>query len=183
MAEKIVSRKIKAETGILISNRADSLALEKAVNLGMKSFWVDPRKFPGRDEHEEEMVRLLKEYGTDLVVAAGYMRILGSRFISAFRNRIINIHPSLLPAFPGVDAQKQALDYGVKITGCTTHFIDEGTDTGPIIMQAAIPVDADETVSSISQKILREEHRILQESVQLFCENRLTVEGRKVNIR
>ena len=117
------------------------------------------------------------------MVTAGYMRLLTPYFISKFRNRIINIHPALLPSFPGLKAQKQALDYGVKITGCTTHFIDEGTDTGPIILQSAIQILNSDTQTSISKKILAEEHKILPESVKLFCENKLKLKGRKVIIK
>ena len=114
---------------------------------------------------------LLKKYSTDLVVAAGFMRLLTPYIISKYRNKIINIHPALLPSFPGLNAQKQALDYGVKVTGCTTHFIDEGIDTGPIILQAAVPILESDTRVSISKKIIAEEHKILSESVKLFCEN------------
>jgi phosphoribosylglycinamide formyltransferase-1 len=116
------------------------------------------------------------------VVTAGYMRLLTPYFVNQFKNRIINIHPALLPSFPGTHAQKQALDYGVKISGCTTHFIDEGTDSGPIIMQKAVPVYDDDTEDTLSARILKEEHQILIESVKLFCQGKLTVKGRKVYI-
>jgi len=181
VAEKILSGEIRAKLGILISNKADAKALEKAREYGMEAFFIDPREI-SRQDHEEKIIRLLKKYNTDLVVAAGYMRVLTSFFVHAFKNRIINIHPALLPAFPGVDAQKQAFDYGVKITGCTTHFIDEGTDTGPIILQSAIPVLPEDTATSLAARILKEEHRILPESVKLFCQDKLRVEGRKVVI-
>ena len=182
VAEKIISGEIKARPGILISNRPDAPAIEKAESLGIKAFVLETGNYPSKEAYDSEMAGLLEKHNTDLIVTAGYMRILSSHFVKKFRNRIINIHPALLPSFPGVNAQKQALEYGVKITGCTTHFIDEGTDTGPIIMQAAVPVLQEDTLNSISKKILKEEHRILQESVRLFCENRLKVINRTVII-
>ncbi len=180
VAEQIIKGNISAENCILLSNQADAKALEIAREFGMEAFFVDHKLYSSREDHEKEMVRLLKKHKTDLVVAAGYMRILSPYFIKKFRNRIINIHPALLPSFPGVDAQKKAFDYGVKVTGCTTHFVDEGTDTGPIIMQSVVSIEKSDTVKSLSQKILREEHRILPESVKFFCDDRLTVSGRFV---
>lgn len=182
VAEKIKKGEIPAKLGILISDKADAKALDMANEFGMESYFVNPKNFKTREEHEREMCRLLKKAGTDLVVAAGYMRLLTSYFIREYRNRIINIHPALLPAFPGVNAQKQAFDYGVKIAGCTTHFVDEGTDSGPIILQSAVPVLPDDTLDSLSIKILREEYKILPESVRLFCEGKLKVSGRSVKI-
>ncbi len=182
VAEKIKAGKIKANLGILISNKEDALGLEIARDYGMKSFFVDPKEFSSRADHEDEMIRLLIEHKTDLVVAAGYMRILSPHFIQAFKNSIINIHPALLPSFPGVDGQKQAFEYGVRYSGCTSHFIDEGTDTGPIILQSVVPVEQDDTVTSLAARILKEEHKLLPESVKLFCEERLTLQGRKVII-
>lgn len=182
VTEKILAGKIHARPGIVVSNKADAEGLETARGYGMQAFFVDPKKFSSRQDHEAEIIRLLREHDTDLVVAAGYMRILSPFFVQAFKNRIINIHPALLPSFPGVDGQKQALDYGVRFTGCTSHFIDEGTDTGPIILQSIIPVEQNDTEASLSARILKEEHRVLPESVRLFCEDRLTVRGRKVII-
>jgi len=182
VAEKIKTGYIKADFGIVISDKAEAKALTIAGDFGMDSYFVNPRDFPGREAHESEMIRLLEKYRTDLVVAAGYMRILTPFFIGKYRNRIINIHPALLPSFPGVHSQQQALDYGVKITGCTTHFIDEGTDTGPIIIQSPISVMDNDSIESLSSRILKEEHRILSESVKLFCEGRLKINGRRVYI-
>ncbi len=182
VCKQIHSDEIPAKNGILISDNKDARALEKAEELGMESFFVDQARYATREEHEKEMVRLLKKAGTDLIVAAGYMRLLTPWIIQRYHNRIINIHPALLPSFPGVKAQKQALEYGVKITGCTVHFIDEGTDTGPIIIQSPVPVEQDDTIQTLSARILMEEHRILCEAVRLFCTNRLTVRGRKVII-
>lgn len=183
IAEKISSGEINAILGILISNNKDAKALEIANDFGMESFFVDPKLFPSRKEHEIAMINLMKTNKTDLVIAAGYMRVLTSYFINEYRNQIINIHPALLPSFPGTHAQKQAFDKGVKITGCTTHFIDEGTDTGPIIMQAAVPVLENDNIESLSSRILKEEHRIFQETVKLFCEDKLKVIGNKVSVK
>ena len=183
VAEKILEGKIKAKTGIVISDKAEAKALEIATTYGMKSFFVNPKEYSSREDHERKMVQLLEEAGTDLVVTAGYMRILTPYFINAFGQRIINIHPALLPAFPGIHGQKQALDYGVRFAGCTAHFVDEGTDTCHIISQAVVPVLQDDTEKTISARILKEEHRILPEAVKLFCEERLTIKGRKVLIK
>ncbi|HSV97364.1 MAG TPA: phosphoribosylglycinamide formyltransferase [Spirochaetota bacterium] len=181
--ERIRDGHIPARPGILICDGKDAGAFAIADEFGMKSFFVDPKAYADRKSHEEAIVRLLRGHGTDLVVAAGYMRLLTPFIIGEFRSAIINVHPALLPAFPGVHAQRQALDYGVKISGCTTHFIDEGVDTGPIIMQAAVPVLPADTADSLAARILREEHIILPESVRLFCEGGLSVKGRKVMIR
>lgn len=182
VAEKIASGYIPADLGVVLSNRADAMALETARAMGIHACAVLPGEYSSREAHEEALVGELEARKTDLVVAAGYMRILTPYFVRQYKNRIINIHPALLPSFPGVDAQKQALHYGVKITGCTAHFIDEGTDTGPIILQKAIAVEENDTVGSLSKRILIEEHRVLPEAVKLFCEGRLRVDGRRVNI-
>jgi len=180
-AKKIQSGYIKAKIGILISDN-DAPALRKAESIGVKSFWVNPKDYGSKADFEDKMIAMFKDCETDLIVAAGYMRILSPNFVRTFENRIINIHPSLLPAFPGKDAIKQAIEYGVKITGCTTHFIDEGTDTGPIIMQAAVPVPPDGNASVLAEKIHAKEHKILPESIKLFCESRLRISGRTVTI-
>ncbi len=181
-AKKIKSGAIKADLGILISDKKDAKALKLANDFGMKSFFVDPKSFPSREEFDRELVYLLKKAGTDLVVAAGYMRILSPAFIKNYKNKIINIHPALLPAFPGINSQQKALDYGVKITGCTAHFIDEGTDTGPIILQAFVPVLPGDDEDTLSARILKEEHKILPDAINLFCKGKLKVKGRIVSI-
>ena len=183
VAEKILSGYINAKTGIVISNSTESLALEKSREMGIESIAIEPKNFRTREEHEIEIIKHLKKHQTDLVVAAGYMRLLTPFFINQFRHSIINIHPALLPSFPGKNAQQQALDYGVRITGCTTHFIDEGTDTGPVILQTPVIVSLTDDINSLSSKILKEEHKILIESVKLFCEDRLTVKDHKVIIK
>ena len=133
-----------------------------------------------REEHELEIISVLREHLVDLICLAGYMRLLSPCFIEAFRGRVLNIHPSLLPAFPGLDAQRQALEHGVKITGCTVHFVDETLDGGPIILQRAVPVIEGDTVESLSARILEQEHRIYPRAIQLYAEGRLKVMGRKV---
>jgi phosphoribosylglycinamide formyltransferase 1 len=182
VAEKIISGYIPAVPGVLLSNNPEAMALETARAMDINAISLSPREYSDREAHEEALIGVLEEHNTDLVVAAGYMRILTPLFVNHFKNRIINIHPALLPAFPGVNAQKQAIDYGVKVTGCTAHFIDEGTDTGPIILQKAISVADNDTVESLSKRILVEEHRVLPDAVKLFCEGKLRVKGRRVYI-
>ncbi len=183
VARKIQTGRIRALNGVVISSRSDAEGVKRAADMNIACRVVERKDYNSKEEFEKELIRILREYKTDLVVTAGFMILLSPYFIREFRNSIINIHPSLLPAFPGKDAQQQALDYGVSITGCTCHFIDEGVDTGPIIMQAPVAVETGDDIVSLSKKILREEHRILGESVSLFCQNRLTVSGRHVKIR
>lgn len=183
IAEQVKKGYINAQIKVVISDKGNAPVLEKAKKMGIDSVFVDPKLFSSRVAHEREILDLLFRNETDLVVAAGYMRLLTPVFIEPLRNKIINIHPSLLPAFPGKDAQAQAIAEGVKISGCTCHFIDEGTDTGPIIMQAAVKVHQDDTVESLSHRILQQEHKILAESVKLFCDNKLLVKNRRVIIK
>lgn len=183
VAEKILSGYIPAETGILITDKEKAGCLERASRLGIDSVFIDPKRFGSREEHEKELVQYLEKHKTDLIVASGYMRLFTPWFINRYRKKIINIHPSLLPSFPGKDAQKQALDYGVRLTGCTTHFVDEGTDTGPIILQAAVEIMTYDDADSLSARILLEEHKILAESVKLFCEDKLLLKNRIVTIK
>ena len=183
VADKILSGYIPATPGIVLSNKPEAKALETAGKLGISALAIPPAEYGNRESHEEALIRELERHNTDLVVAAGYMRLLTAHFVQHFKNRIINIHPALLPSFPGIDAQKQAFEYGVKVTGCTAHFIDEGTDTGPIIIQQPVTVHEDDTVESLSKRILVEEHRVLPEAVKLFCEGKLRVKGRRVYIR
>lgn len=166
----------------LVSNKSDAFALERARNHNIKAVVLEHKGFADRKAYDEAMVRLLRENDVQLVVLAGFMRLLSPLMIEAFPNAIMNIHPALLPAFPGLDAQKQALEYGVRYTGCTVHFVDCGTDTGPVILQAVVPIMADDTVETVSQRIHGEEHRIYPEAVRLFCAGRLHTEGRRVQI-
>ena len=170
----------KGEIVCLISNKADAFALERARKHAIKSLVLDHKAYPNRQAYDSALVETLREHQVDLVVLAGFMRLLSPVMIDAFPNRIMNIHPALVPAFPGIDAQKQAFDYGVRYTGCTVHFVDSGTDTGPIILQAVVPVLADDTLENLTQRIHGEEHRTYVEAVRLYCEGRLQVEGRKV---
>ena len=182
IAGKILDGSIPAEIGAVISNKPDAAALDTARKLGIPAYAVEPRKYLTRRGHEKEIVRILEKHGTDLVIAAGYMRILTPYIIRKYRHRIMNVHPALLPSFPGIAAQKQALNYGVKVSGCTIHFIDEGTDTGPIILQRAVPVLDSDTPAELSRRILEQEHVLFPEAVSLFCQGRIRVEGRKVKI-
>ena len=182
VAKAIMKGTIPAKMGVVISDTEGVRALDIAQELSIPSFFINPKQYKSRQEHEKAMVHLLRQYNTDVVVTAGYMRLLTPYFVHEFKNKIINIHPALLPAFPGTHAQRQALEYGVKISGCTTHFIDEGTDSGPIILQKAVPVYDDDTEDTLSARILKEEHQLLIESVKLFCNDKIVIKGRKVYI-
>ena len=182
VAEKIKRGDIDADFGCVISNKADAPALAIAREMGIAAYAVESKKYFTRKGHEKAIILLLEKHGTGLVVAAGYMRILTPYIINRFKWRIINIHPALLPAFPGVGAQRQAIDYGVKVSGCTAHFIDEGTDTGPIILQKVVEVLENDSSATLSKRILEQEHALLPEAVKLFCEDRLSVVGRKVKV-
>ena len=173
---------LDAEVVCVISNRADAFGLERAGKHGIAAIHLDHKSFSGRSEYDAALVKTLKGFKVDLVVLAGFMRIVTPVLLDAFPDRVMNIHPALLPSFPGLDAQKQALEYGAKISGCTVHFVDAGTDTGPIILQAAVPVLEDDTVETLSQRIHVEEHRLYPAAIQLFAEGRLKVEGRRVII-
>lgn len=176
--------RIDADIAIVISDRPDAKALARARDAGVPARYVDPRRKGARlsEESETEIIGLLEGAGVGLIALAGFMRILSPRLVRHFSRRILNIHPSLLPSFPGLHVQAKALEYGVKFSGCTVHFVDEGVDTGPIIVQAAVPVLEGDTVERLSERILKEEHRIYAEAVQLFAEGRLRVEGRVVHV-
>lgn len=182
VANAILQGEIQAQPGILITSKKNAGALQFADDLNFPSYPLSWKEEGSRDNFEKKALAKIREAGTDLVVCAGYMKILSPDFIREFKNRIINIHPALLPSFPGIHAQKQALDYGVKVAGCTVHFIDDGVDTGPIILQQSVPVLEDDDEDSLTERILKEEHRLLKEGVKLFCEGRLRIEGRKVKI-
>jgi len=173
---------LDAEVVCVVSNRADAFGLQRAKKHGIPALHLDHRSYSGRQEYDTALAEYLKSFNVDLVVLAGFMRIVTPILLDAFPNRVMNIHPALLPSFPGLDAQKQALDYGAKISGCTVHFVDAGTDTGPIILQSAVPVLEDDTVETLSERIHIEEHRLYPAAIQLFAEGRLKVEGRKVRI-
>ncbi|MEF8879646.1 MAG: phosphoribosylglycinamide formyltransferase [Candidatus Thermoplasmatota archaeon] len=172
---------IDATVEVVISDNQDAYALKRAKKHDIKSFFVDPED-KTVDEHEKEVDKILRENDVELLVGAGYMRILSEEFVKKWYGKLINIHPSLLPSFKGTDGQGDALNYGVKISGCTTHFMDEHMDHGPIILQAAVKVKTDDTRDSLADRILKVEHQILPRTVQLFAEDRLIIKGRKVEI-
>lgn len=182
MAAAASDGRIPAEIVLLLSDRREAGALEIARAHGIAAEVVEPREHPGREAHDKALVDLLEARRVGLVCLAGYMRILSAAFVEHFRGRLLNIHPSLLPAFPGLHAQRQALEHGVTLAGATVHFVDEGTDTGPIVLQAAVPVLPDDTEATLAARILAVEHRIYPEAIRLFAEGRLRVEGRRVRI-
>ncbi|HXA85415.1 MAG TPA: phosphoribosylglycinamide formyltransferase [Candidatus Dormibacteraeota bacterium] len=179
IADSIKAGKLKAEIAIVISNRAETPGLESAKRRGLNAQLI-PSKGRIREEHDAEVVAALKLTQVDLVCLAGYMRLLSPAFIRAFSNRIVNIHPSLLPAFPGMDAQKQALEYGVKVTGCTVHFVDEHLDHGPIILQKTVPVLDGDDVHTLSARILEQEHRAYSEAIELVLSGEMEIQGRTI---
>jgi phosphoribosylglycinamide formyltransferase 1 len=180
--DSIDSGYLPARVICVISDKPGAEGLKRAEKHNIEAVALDYKKFPGKDAYEAELLRVLKEKSPDLICLAGYMRIVGKGLISAFKNRIVNIHPALLPSFPGLDSQKQALDHGVKISGCTVHFVDEGCDTGPIILQKAVPVSEEDTEASLSARILEQEHKAYPEALRLLAEGRVRVEGRKAKI-
>jgi phosphoribosylglycinamide formyltransferase 1 len=164
---------------VVISNKANAYALERARNYGINTVFLDPGEYD-RDGYDRAILNVLNQYDTDLLLLAGYFRLLGSEIIGVYKNRIMNIHPSLLPAFKGLHAQKQAFEYGVKVAGCTVHFVDEGLDSGPIILQKCVPVLPGDTEETLTARILEQEHIIYPEAVRLFTEGKLKIEGRNV---
>jgi phosphoribosylglycinamide formyltransferase 1 len=183
LASAVEAGRVPAVIAVLVSDRAAAGALAIASRCGIEALLVDPGQYPSREAHEKAVIAALDDRRVGLVCLAGYMRILGAAFVRHFEGRLLNIHPSLLPAFPGLHAQHQALEHGVKVAGATVHFVDEGTDTGPIVLQAAVPVLPGDTEDALSQRILAEEHRIFPEAVRFFAEGRLRIDGRKVHIR
>ncbi len=181
--DQIEEGTIQAEVALIISNKETAPALERGRQSGIKSLFVNPKDYPDRATYDAALVKLLKEHEVDLICLAGYMRILSAEFIRAFAGKIINIHPSLLPSFPGLDVQQQALDHGVKFSGCTVHFVEEEIDTGPIILQAVVPVKESDTAETLAARILQEEHKIYPEAVRLIAENRIRIAGRRVSIQ
>jgi phosphoribosylglycinamide formyltransferase-1 len=178
--DQIGSGALTAKIPFVISNVKDAIALERARKYGIETVFIDPKSFPGKDEYDLAMVDLLKAKSVDLICLAGFMRILGKEFIQAFSGKIINIHPSLLPAFPGLHPQKQALDHGVKFSGCTVHYVDEGIDSGPIILQSVVPVYDSDDEEELSRRILEQEHLLYPRAIQLIIEDRLTLSERRI---
>lgn len=184
--ETIYQSSLKEDAGfeiaVVISDKEDARGLERAREFGLPAFFVSAKELKPKEVYEQRIVALLQEHRVDLVCLAGYMRIVGRQLLDAYQGRIMNIHPALLPCFPGLNAQRQALDYGVKVSGCTVHFVDPGVDTGPIILQAAVEVKDNDTEETLSQRILKEEHQIYSRAITLFFRNRLKIQGRKVII-
>ena len=179
IADNVANGSIDAEIAVVISNRPEAPGLASARRRGLNAVSI-PSKGLDRLVYDGMLVEELHKNAVDLVCLAGFMRLLSARIIREFPNRILNIHPSLLPAFPGLDAQHQALDHGVKISGCTVHFVDEDLDAGPILIQAAVPVEDGDTVDTLSARILREEHRIYSEAIRLVLSGRYMLEGRRI---
>jgi len=171
---------IPAVVAVVISDKAEAAALDRARKHGIPAVHIHRPYYRDKDEYERRIVLELREYGVDLVCLAGYMLLVGDVLLEAFPNRVINIHPALLPAFPGLHAQRQAVEYGVKLSGCTVHLVDGGMDTGPIILQAAVPVLPGDGEEELSARILEQEHVIYPEAVKFFAQGRIRVEGRKV---
>jgi phosphoribosylglycinamide formyltransferase 1 len=169
-----------ARVVVVISDREHAPALERARAAGIETVWVNPKDFGTRESFDLTLVRELEKRQVGLVCHAGFMRILSARYVQAFAGRALNIHPSLLPAFPGLHAQRQALEHGAKVAGCTVHFVDEAVDAGPIVLQAAVAVEPDDTEETLSARILKEEHRLYPAAVRLFAEGRLRMVGRHV---
>ena len=180
--DRIADGYLPLEIGVVISDKADAYALERAANVGIKTVVVARKECASKEEFEEKIHAALVEAGCELVILAGFMRILGGGFVNKWHNKIINIHPALLPSFPGLDGQGQALEYGVKFAGCTVHFVDEGTDSGPIILQKVVPVLDDDTHDTLAARILEQEHIALPEALKLWAEGKLVIEGRKVKV-
>jgi len=181
--EAIEEGKIAGEIKVVMSDNPDAYALKRAQQYHIDTRYVDFKEFKNREDYDKEIIKTLKEKKIELVVLAGYMRILSPYFIRTYQNKIINIHPALLPSFPGLHAQKQVVEYGAKVSGCTVHFVDEGVDSGPIILQKAVEVSDDDTEESLAEKILKEEHQIYPRAIQLFSESRLMIKGRRVFIK
>jgi phosphoribosylglycinamide formyltransferase 1 len=184
--DAIEAGEVHATIVAVISNKKDAAALERARTHGVPDLFVDPKPFAGRPDSREAydraLLEVLEKYNVELVLLAGYMKIVTAVLVNAYANRMMNIHPSLLPSFPGLEVQKKAIEWGCKLAGCTVHFVTEGVDEGPIILQAAVPILDGDTSDTLAARILVQEHKIYPRAVQLFAEGRLQVEGRRVRI-
>ena len=178
--DAIEVKKLDAKIEVVLSNKADAYGLVRAQNHGIRTEVLDHKAFASREAYDQAVVDLLRARGVELVVLAGFMRLLSSVFVKAYSNRIMNIHPALLPSFPGLQVQKKALDHGVRFAGCTVHFVNEDCDEGPIIIQAVVPVFPDDSEEQLAARILKQEHRIYPRAIQLYAEGRLHVVGRRV---
>ena len=180
--DRCMDGRLAAEIAVVITNNPGASALDRASRAGVPTFCINHRDFSQREDFDMAVVKALQDAGVELVVLAGFMRIITPTFIEAFPERIINIHPALLPAFPGLHVQQQALDYGARFSGCTVHLVDGGVDTGPIIMQAVVPILADDDADTLAARILEQEHRIYPRAIQLIAEGRVQVNGRQIKI-
>ena len=178
--DAIEAKRLDAAIKLVLSNKADAYGLVRAKNHRIATEILDHRKYPSRETYDQAVIDLLRAHGVELVVLAGFMRLLSPVFVKAYSNRIMNIHPALLPSFPGLHVQKKAVEYGVRFSGCTVHFVNDECDEGPIIIQAVVPVFADDTEEKLAARILKEEHRIYPRAIQLYAEGRLRVDGRRV---
>jgi phosphoribosylglycinamide formyltransferase-1 len=183
LIDHIEAGKLDAEIRVVLSNNPDAYSLERCRKHRISTVVVDHREFTSREQFDRRMIDILDASGVELVIMAGFMRILSPVFFRAFPMRIMNIHPALLPSFPGTHVQQKAVDYGVKFSGCTVHFADEGVDSGPIIIQAVVPVYDEDTAETLAERILREEHRIYPQAIQYYAEDRIEITGRRVRIR
>ncbi len=182
LCQAVERGQLDADIKLLLSDRRDAPALEKAARRGIESVYLSPADFTSRDNYEACLLQKLREHGVEIIALAGYMRLVGKVLLQEYKGKIINIHPALLPSFPGLNAQSQALNYGVRFSGCTVHIVDDGMDTGPILMQAVVPVYQDDDEDSLAARILVEEHQIYWRSLQLLAEGRVFLDGRRVII-
>jgi phosphoribosylglycinamide formyltransferase-1 len=182
MIDSIENGYLKSRISVVISDIENAYALLRAKKHGIEAVFVDPEKYSSKELYEKQVLAVLRKNNAELILLAGYMKILGKTLLSAYKDRILNIHPALLPAFQGLHAQKQAFEYGVKVAGCTVHFVDETLDGGAIILQRCVEVKEEDTDETLADRILEQEHKIYPEAVKLFVENRLRIEGRKVKI-
>ena len=180
MIDAIEARELDAQIRLVLSNRADAYGLVRAKKHGIPIEVLDHKRFSSREDFDQAVVDILRTRDVELVVLAGFMRLLSPVFVRAYSNRIMNIHPALLPAFPGLHVQKKAVEHGVRFSGCTVHFVNEECDEGPIIIQAVVPVFPEDTEDSLASRILAQEHRIYPRAIQLYSEGRLRIEGRRV---
>lgn len=181
--DNIEKGSLKAVIKIVISNKPDAFGITRAKKHGIPFVVLKNGDFKSKEDFDSKLIKILKDNSIDLVVLAGFMRIISPAFLKAFPQKIMNIHPALLPSFPGLHGQKQAFDYGVKFSGCTVHFVDEGVDTGAIIIQSVVPVLDDDTEETLAARILKEEHKIYPQAIQLFADGKIEIKGRKVSIR
>ncbi len=181
--DAIENGELNARIAVVLSNKKEAPALERARKKDIETVHLDPKQFAGKKEFDQALARELEDRQVNLVCLAGYMRILGPEFIGKFEEKIINIHPSLLPAFPGLDVQQKAIDYGVRFSGCTVHFVNEEVDGGPIILQAVVPVHQSDDAETLAERILIQEHLIYPRAIQMIAENRLHTENRKVSFK